>query len=77
MKVTNKDLFLKSLDKLFDSVKSKFNAHNTSITYDSCVINEPETVVLLVSWSKFDDSHKFLFNKLFLWIRVVTSGMFR
>ena len=67
VKGTNKDLFLKSLDKLFDSVNSKFSTHDTIIIDDSRekhVMNEPENVVLPVSWSKLDDSDRFLVDEL-------------
>lgn len=72
VKGTNKDLFLKPLDKLFDALDSKFHPHDTIIIDDSRekhVVNEPENVVLPVSWSERDVSDRFLVDELLPWIQ--------
>lgn len=49
VKGTNKDLLRKPVDKLFDSVNSKFNVHDT-ITIDNSrekhIMNESEKAIL-------------------------------
>lgn len=72
VKGTNKDLFLKPLDKLFGTMNSKFNAHDTIIIDDSRdkhVLNEPENVVLPESWIAADASDRFLVDELLPWIQ--------
>ena len=74
VKGTNKDLFLKPLDKLFDLTNSKFSSINTVIVDDSPekhVLNEPENVVLPQSWSEGNDgaSDRFLVDDLMPWIQ--------
>jgi hypothetical protein len=72
VKGTKKDLFLKPLDRLFDTVNSKFNAHDTIIIDDSRdkhVMNEPENVVLPESWTEAATSDRFLVDELLPWIQ--------
>ncbi len=57
---------------LFNGLNSKFNEHNTIIIDDSRekhVVNEPENVVLPVSWSEHDVSDRFLVDELLPWIQ--------
>lgn len=72
VKGTNKDLFLKPLDKLFEPQNSKFSCSNTIIVDDSRekhILNEPENVVLPVSWSRFEERDRFLVDDLLPWIQ--------
>ena len=71
---TNKDLFLKLLEKLFVAPTASFSADNTIIVDDSPVkhvMNEPENVVLPNSWSYVGDgaNDSFLMDQLLPWIR--------
>ena len=69
---TSKNLFLKPLEKLFDSPNSKFNPDDTIIVDDSRekhVMNEPENVVLPESWTEADQSDRFLVDVLLPWIQ--------
>ena len=72
VKGTNKDLFVKPLDKLFDPTGSKFSSSNTIIVDDSRekhVLNEPEIVVLPILWSQHDVVDRFLVDELLPWIQ--------
>jgi hypothetical protein len=72
VKGTNKDLFLKPLDKVFETPNSKFNSSNIIIVDDSRekhVLNEPENVVLPMSWSQDHASDRFLVDELLPWIQ--------
>jgi hypothetical protein len=72
VKGTNKDLFLKPLDKLFEPQNSNFSSSNTIIVDDSRekhVLNEPENVVLPMSWSQHHAADRFLVDELLPWIQ--------
>ena len=71
---TNKDLFLKPLEKLFMAPTASFSVDNTIIVDDSPVqhvMNELENVVLPDSWSYVGDdaNDSFLMDQLLPWIR--------
>lgn len=71
---SNKELFFKNLDKLFNGFGNKFTSTNTIIMDDSPskhIMNKCENVILPQAWSYVWDGDRdmFLFNDLLPWIQ--------
>ena len=71
---TDKDLFLKNLDRLFKDRRGSFSSDNTVIVDDSPVkhiMNRPHNVILPDSWSYRGNGLRdsFLFDVLLPWFQ--------
>lgn len=71
---TNKELFLKNLDTLFNGSEGCFSSNNTIVVDDSPskhILNKSENVILPESWSYKGNGHQdtFLLGILLPWIQ--------